>query len=129
MLRNRSDSVSLPRCRLWTAAIRRSAACTTSACARRSLVWVQGSRHGLDGERLARPSDPFSGYRGRQPTSERVGGGFASHGDPARLGERLDIGLRTTDAAEAGGAEATEGDVGLVVHGLVVDVDDAGGNL
>ena len=60
--------------------------------------------------------------------SERVAGRVAAHRRPAQLGEGLQVGLAAEAGAGAGRGDAAEGRDRLVVHRLVVDVDDAGGD-
>src|SRR5690348_9605991 len=60
-------------------------------------------------------------------TSDRIMAGLAGDGDPAQLGEGLDPGL-TAEAAVAGGADAPEGHLRLVVHRRPVHVADARSN-
>jgi hypothetical protein len=54
-------------------------------------------------------------------------GDVAADGDPPGVGEGLEVGGTAEAGACAGGENASERDVGFVVDGLIVDVDDAGG--
>ena len=63
----------------------------------------------------------------RRCGSEGVGGQVAAQRHPLGLGERLDVGLRAAvPGAGAGCADPAERRDRLVVHGLVVDVHQAG---
>lgn len=55
-----------------------------------------------------------------------MAGRLVAHGRPAQLGEGLQIGPAAEPCAGAGRGDAAEWRDRLVVHRLVVDVDDAG---